>query len=261
MQIETALRLAIVSGLALALVPFTAAPRQAQAEPISVQGSTTFSSQILEPYRAEIERLSGHHLDVIASKSIHGLVALLEGRTRLAMISTGLAGERNLLQKTRPELGADRLVEHTVSSTRIAFVVHPTNPVRTIDLDRLAAVLKGEIASWQSLGGPDMPIVVVTVQPGGGVPTTVRTQLLAGAQLSPARKIVVEAPRHVVTITGQLAGALGIAQLGLVAPPVREIETATVVEQQLNLVTLGEPDAALVAIIEATRRVAADKLD
>ena len=78
-------------GAAFVALASLALPAPVMAEPVSLQGSTTFCSRLIEPYRAAIEARAGHRLDVIGNKSIHGLVALLEGRTQLAMISSSLS--------------------------------------------------------------------------------------------------------------------------------------------------------------------------
>jgi phosphate transport system substrate-binding protein len=242
---------AFIGCLYLAAVP------EAVAGSVSIQGSTTFSAQILEPYKARIEQRSGVKIDAIANKSVYGLIALLEGRARMAMISSSLAGEQKHLRKTHPDLSVDRLQAFEVSSTRVAFIAHPTNPVKRLAIADLARVLRGDVLGWRDLGGHDVPIAVVTVQPGGGVPTTVRTKLIGGQPMRPARLIVVEAPSHVVVITSQHKGALGIAQLGLASgAPVTELETDHTIAQQLNYVTLGPPDAELASVIVATRAVA-----
>ncbi len=228
---------------------------------ITIQGSTTFTNQLLAPYQRLVEQRAGVKLDVIANKSIHGLVSLLEGRTSLAMISSGLAGEQAHLRRIRPELAIDKLQAFEVARTRVAFVVHRKNPITKLSVAELRRILLGEASSWAAFSGEDRPIAVVTVQPGGGVPTTVRTRVTGGQPFKPGRMIVVEAPRHVLKIAAQHEGALGIAQLGLVdAGVVKEIETDEPVEQILNLVTLGQPNAILKAIIEASRDVAAEKL-
>jgi phosphate transport system substrate-binding protein len=179
----------------------------------------------------------------------------------MAMISSSLEGEREVLRRRRPELPVDQLQSFEVTRTRVAFVVHRSNPIRRAKLDDIAGVLTGRIRSWRELGGADMAIAVVTVQSGGGVPTTVRNQLLGGSAITPARIIEIEAPSHVLTITSQLEAALGITQLGLAhRSPVPELATDGEVEQQLNLVTLGPPDESLSAVIEAARQIAAEKL-
>ncbi|MEZ5853451.1 MAG: substrate-binding domain-containing protein [Hyphomicrobiaceae bacterium] len=253
----------VLAGLACSLAglsgPSLAEPTVANPV-VSIQGSTTFTSRLMRPYQAVIEANSGVKLDVIANKSVHGLVALLEGRTQMAMISSSLEGEKKHLQLMNPGLPIGQLKAFEVARTRIAFIVHRKNNVAMLSVAQLAGILRGEIKSWADVGGEDRPIAVVTVQPGGGVPTTVRTRILGGQPFKPGRMIVVEAPRHVVKISSQHEGALGIAQLGLVNSSVNEIKTDEPVEQILNFVTFGPPDETLKVIIDATRRVAADKL-
>ena len=231
------------------------------AEAVSIQGSTIVNARIIEPHRGEIEAFSGRRLVVIPNKSIHGLTALLEGRADMAMISSALDGEAAVVLLKRPELPIGRLQSFEIARTRVAFAAHPTNPVKSLTLDQLRQILLGRIESWKDVGGRDQAIVTVSVQPGGGVPTTVRSELLAGRPFAPGRLVEVEASHHVVKVVEQEEGALGITQLGLIqAGRVTELATDAKIEQQLNLVTLGHPTAAQLAVIEAARRVAAARL-
>ncbi|MGE3918107.1 MAG: substrate-binding domain-containing protein, partial [Hyphomicrobiaceae bacterium] len=150
------------------LLSLCAAP--VAAEPVTIQGSTTFNATLIDPYRLTIERRAGVRLDVVPSKSIHGLVALLEGRARIAMISTSLEPEVALLRTRRPELPVDRLRGFEISRTRVAFVAHPSASVRALNREQLRRLLLGEITRWSELGGADIPVTIVTVQAGGGVP-------------------------------------------------------------------------------------------
>jgi ABC-type phosphate transport system substrate-binding protein len=83
----------------------------ALADPLTIQGSTTFNRRIMEPYQTEIETISGQQLTVISNKSTPGLIALLEGRTHLAMISAPLETEVALLEKVMPGLSFEKLRE------------------------------------------------------------------------------------------------------------------------------------------------------
>src|SRR5258708_19708317 len=71
----------------------------ANAETLIVQGSTTFARNLMEPYHAMIEAKSGHELTVIPNKSTPGLMALLEGRAHLPIISPHLHPEVTPLPK------------------------------------------------------------------------------------------------------------------------------------------------------------------
>lgn len=250
----------VAIALTLAAVAVILLPA-AVADTLKVQGSTTFATGLMNPHREAIERLAGHELDVLPNKSSHGLIALLKGEVDLAMISMPLAGEIVALREQRPELPVDRLRGFEIARTRVAFAVHPSNPVRSLPVDTLRRVLLGEIKSWREVGGADRPIITVTVRDGGGVPATVRSTVLAGAELMPAQLTTVLAPRMVVAIAEQQPEALGLAQLQLLSGRrAAELKTDRPIEQVLSLVTLGPPEPRLLAVIHAVRLVAAERL-
>lgn len=238
--------------LTLAFVPVT----EAAADPPvhSVQGSVTFYDRILEPNLQRIEDQSGAKLTVIPNKSIWGLIALLEGRTDMAMISGGMTGEIEAAKELQPSLPFERLTPFEIARSRIAFVVHPSNPLTSLPLAMVKKILLGEVRNWKAAGGPDLPIRVVATQNGGGTVITVRSQVLAGAEITATDAVRLESARHVLKVVEQEAGAFGVAQLGLsLKSAVTIVETDTPVEQVLSLVTLGDPQPSVKAVIDATR--------
>jgi phosphate transport system substrate-binding protein len=153
----------------------------------------------------------------------------------------------------------DRLVAFPVSQVRVAFAVNPENPVRKVSMEHIRRVLSGQTTNWKELGGPDLPIRVTYVQPGGGVTLCVAGQLFNGRQFTPANAIRVAFGAQVVKVVEQEARALGIAQLGLVQEhQLPELVTDRVIEQELSLVTLGEPSPEQQAVINAVRKVVSD---
>ena len=134
----------------------------------------------MEPYKAAIESNSKHELTVIPNKSMPGLIALLEGRAHMAMISASLNSEVEQIKKVMPGLAYDRLQAHSIVSTRISIATHPSNPVRKASLNQIRKILLGQISNWSELGGKDQPIRVVLVGGGGGVTTVVESELLNG---------------------------------------------------------------------------------
>ena len=145
-----------------------------------------------------MEAQTGHHLEIIPNKSNLGLLALLEHRADLAMISTTLDREVEILRKSEPDLPLQRLKAFEISRTRAALVVHPDNPVRTARLQDVAKILTGEISNWKQLGGPDLPIWVVAVREGGGVLASVETRLLGAAHISAPDVIRVQVGTQIV---------------------------------------------------------------
>ena len=106
----------------------------------------------MEPHKAAIEAMSNHELTLIPNKSMPGLIALLEGRAHMAMISASLKSEIDALQKVMPGLAYDRLQAHQVLNTRIAIGIHPSNRVRKASLNQIRKMLLGEITNWSALG-------------------------------------------------------------------------------------------------------------
>jgi phosphate transport system substrate-binding protein len=233
----------------------------ASADSLILQGSTTFNSVLLVPYQAEIEAAAGYQLAVIPNKSNLGLLALFEGRADLAMISTSLEGELALLRRAKPGLPLENLLSFDVSRTRVAFAVHPNNPVRSTDINNTRRILRGEVDNWQVLGGTDLPLRIVVVREGGGVQLSIEKALLDGNRLAPRDPIVVPMGSEVVKVVQREPGALGLAQLGDVQKAeLPELSIGAQVEQQLNLVSLGPPTSAMWAVINAARRVAVNNL-
>jgi len=76
-------------------------------EALRVQGSTTFTAEILGRHQRAIELAAGQELTVVPNKSTPGLVALLEDKADLAMISTTLQSATTSARKTHPDLPYD----------------------------------------------------------------------------------------------------------------------------------------------------------
>jgi phosphate transport system substrate-binding protein len=239
-------------------IAFAGMLSSAAAEPLTIQGSTTLNRTLMEPHQDEIETISGQQLTVIPNKSTPGLIALLEGRAHLAMISAPLEAEIELLQKVMPGLAFDDLRAFEIARTRVAFAVNGSNPVRAATLQQVADIMSGKIDNWRILQGPDLAIRVVLVGGGGGLTAAVESGLLHGQPVAAPNKLFVHTPVQLIQIVNQDRGAIGFAQLALVQKTNSpELKTEKPFEQVLYLVSLGEPAPAARSVIDAARMVAA----
>ena len=246
--------------IAVSVLATSAALSQTVAETLIVQGSTTFSRRLMEPYKAAIEADSKHELTVIPNKSMPGLIALMEGRAHMAMISASLNSEISQLKNVMPGLAYHRLQVHPILSTRIAITVHPSNAVRKASLNQVRKMVLGQISNWSELGGKDQPVRVVLVGGGGGVTTVIESELLASKVVDGSHIIYVKTPVQLVQVVEQEQGIIGFAQLALAKQRgLPELTTEQPIEQTLSLITMGDPSPAMKAVIEAARR-AADKV-
>jgi phosphate transport system substrate-binding protein len=235
---------------------FVIVAQNVRAEQFVVQGSTTFYDRIMTSHLPEIERVSKQTLVVIPTKTSLGLLALFEMQADFAMISTELKNEVADLKGTNPDLTFDNLQTFKITNTRMAFAVHPSNPVRSVSASVMRRILVGEITNWREIGGEDKPIRLVFVRDGGGVQTSVQGQLLEGAAIRAPDEIRVQVGTQVLKVVEQEPGALGISQLGLVRrSSAAELLTDVAVDQTLSLVTLGPPTAAMRSVIGAAQHI------
>ena len=243
---------------ALALAAATAVQSPAVADPLILQGSTTFNRRVMEPHEAEIEAKSGQEVTVIPNRTMLGIVALMEGRAHMAMVSATLESEVSKMKRAMPGLDYDRLKTFEIASTRVAFIVHPGNAVRKASMEQVRKVLTGEITNWSDLGGKAGPIRLVLVGGGGGVATTIESELLDGKPIHGPNIIYVRTAIQLTSVVEQEPNALGFAQLALARQKgLPEIATEKPVEQTLSLITLGEPTPAMKVVIDVARQAVA----
>jgi phosphate transport system substrate-binding protein len=245
--------LVLATGLLLAT-----ASTMARADAITVAGSTAYNSTIKKPHQKEIEAATGHTLIVLPSKTDYGVKLLLEKRADLGMISTQLDLLKRNLKETDPGLPLDDLKEFDVYRSSIAFAIHPSNPVRAITTEQMRQVLLGTISNWRELGGSNLPIRLVMVDSGAGIPLTLETQLLGGKPIAAKNPIKVRTSSQTAKVVEQEPSALGLSQANNL--PGRKVAILAIdrpIEQALSYVTLGEPSPAVRSVIEATQKIAA----
>jgi phosphate transport system substrate-binding protein len=246
-----------MSGYALvALVTLGLSITSSLAETLTIAGSTTFNTAVMVPFQKTIETATGHKLIVIPNRTELGIKLLLEHSADLAMISTSLDSVSRVVKKNDPAAQVDRLVSFETYRARVAFTVHPRNRVRSISMQQLRGVLLGETTNWQDLGGRDLPIRLVMVDIGAGIPLTLTTQLLGGKPVTTTNAIRVRISSQVAKVVEQEPGALGLTQAKNVpGHNIAELVTDQTIEQELAYVTLGQPSAAVKAVIDATRAI------
>jgi ABC-type phosphate transport system substrate-binding protein len=239
----------------LSLTIVCVATGAASADPLILQGSTTFARHLLnQEQKSKLEAESGHELTVIPNKSMPGLIGLMEGRAHLAMISAPLEVEATALKAAMPGLALDRLQAHEISRVRISVVVNKANDVRKASVDQVRKILTGEITNWSQLGGADRKIRVVLVGGGGGLTSVVENSFLEGKHASAPDILYMKSPVQLVQVVEQEPGYVGFAQYELAKQRESpELKMERPIEQILSLVTFGPPTPAMQAVIDAAR--------
>ncbi|MBV8564214.1 MAG: substrate-binding domain-containing protein [Methylobacteriaceae bacterium] len=226
----------------------------ASAEPISLHGSTTVMNMLVLPNKAEIEAASGQQLEIVGNGSQRGLADLLSGKAQIAMISASLELEVNKVnEKSADLISPGRLNAHAVGEARVAFAVHPSNSVKSLSGAQLADVLSGKVQNWREVGGPDLPIMVVTAQPGDGLRTMVEGRLLNGDSVSKDARAMTNATQ-IAKVVAQVPGAIGIVAAASIDASVVRLATDVEIVQPLILVTLGPETQEVRRVIDAVAK-------
>jgi phosphate transport system substrate-binding protein len=112
----------------------------------------------------------------------------------------------------------------------IAAVVHPTNSIRSLNLEDLAALFNGDIDSWAELGGEDLPVQPVIPLPGDETREYFDTRMLEGEGFSPDA-FIAPSPLAMVAMVAEDEGAIGFIPLSQATDVVRVVRVGGVLPQ------------------------------
>jgi phosphate transport system substrate-binding protein len=169
------------------------------------------------------------------------------------MISAPLADEAGKLNaKTPGAIDMAKLRTHQIGEAQVAFVVHPSNGVKSLTLAQLTDILSGKVTKWSEVGGADQPIIVVVAMPGDGVRSTAEGKLLGGASIKGQLREVPNAPQ-IGQVVAQLPPALGVMATASAGSGVSALKTDQTVGQPLILVTMGDPAPDAAKVITAAK--------
>ena len=81
----------------------------------------------------------------------------------------------------KPE-GYPRLLPRPIAFFLFTLAIDPDAGVQDLSVDQVRRVYRGEIANWRQVGGADLPVRLVSRNPGSGTRTTFQRRVLAGAR-------------------------------------------------------------------------------
>ena len=95
----------------------------------------------------------------------------------------------------------------------LVFIVHPNNPIQTLSRAEVQAIFNGRITNWQSVGGADEEIVLLSREQGAGLRTILRQQVMAEQRISP--NALLEADNEaMLTAVANNPAAIGYSSMG-----------------------------------------------
>lgn len=147
--------------------------------PLAVTGSTAFAPVVREAASSYRDICPGVTFSIDMRGSGEGLLALDRagrdgdgGPTPVSALLAFSDGEK--------PPGMPGLVPRPIALFLFTVIVDPDAGVNDLTLDQLRRIFRGEIANWREVGGGDLPVSLVSRNPGSGTRAAFQRRVLAG---------------------------------------------------------------------------------
>ncbi|WP_432181307.1 substrate-binding domain-containing protein [Streptomyces sp. NBC_00063] len=222
----------VIALAALALWPDTPPPPDyCEKGTLTVTGSTAFA-----PVAEELKQKYEEHCpDVTITVSAHGSQTGVRELALGGARGTGAAGQP---AKGSPAVVAfsdgprpasyTQLSENHVAVSLFTLVVSDRVRLRNLRVADVRRLYRGEIRSWAQLGGPDLPVVLVSRTSGSGTRRALQDRVLAGGEeprtssddctnrtvrSEPVLRCELDSTDQVLDAVARIPGALGYSEL------------------------------------------------
>jgi phosphate transport system substrate-binding protein len=232
-------------------------PPGGDAAEVVMWGSTTCKKRFLEPGKEALEKSTGLKMRVLGVGTGQGMAALLEGKTVAAVSSNTLKESIELAQAVQKQAGKpplavpDNLQYHLITEDVIVPIVNRSNPVTDLTWDQLADLNTGKITNWLDVGGPDLPVQVVTSHAGSSTMSVFKKTVMNGVPYAAGAMVVTSTPLEVEYVSSH-EGAIGAISLGTfnLDPELTKVVTTSPIRRPLGLITVGNPTPEVRQVID-----------
>ncbi len=153
---------------------------------ISVKGSDTMVHLTSSWAEQFMGLYPGTQVSVTGGGSGTGIAALLNGTTDICASSREIQGkEKELALQKKIDL-----VEHVVARDGLAIIVNPANPVAELSMEQIRKIFTGEYANWKDVGGPDLPVIVLSRESSSGTFVFFQEFVLNKADYTPKARLL-----------------------------------------------------------------------
>jgi phosphate transport system substrate-binding protein len=205
----------VIAGMIVLLVLGAVAP----AETLQIEGSTTvgpIADAFAEYFKTVYPDLK---ITVNQTGSGDGAAALIDGRCDIADMSRFMKPDefKNAVDKgVYP-------VAHVIAMDGVCVVVHPSNPVTGLTKAQIRDIYTGKITNWSQVGGPNMPIVVISRDTSSGTYETFETLVMEKQPMGSGIEYVNSNPQaHARVKTTQ--GGIGYVGIGFLDRSVKAVK-------------------------------------
>lgn len=238
------------SAMLVGMVAFSGV---AGAETVRLHGSTTVQKRIMEPGKEALKKATGIELVLVGNGTGNGLEDLVAGKCDAGMASEELADAVASMKDASGKAATGDLKPHVITSDVIKVIVNPSNTVTKLDREQLKGLHNGTIDNWKKVGGPDLPVIVITSHLGSATRKVFQKSIMDGTKYV-AGALEVETTRKEIEDVGQFPEGIGAVSMGFINLPgnkekVKIVETPTI-SRPLMLITKGDASPAVKKIVD-----------
>ncbi|ABW15590.1 putative phosphate binding ABC transporter [Parafrankia sp. EAN1pec] len=216
---------------------------------LTVNGSTAFAPVVQEIASRYESDCPDSDITVEARGSNEGALRLVEagesekGSPAMIVIHDG----------ARSQLDA-RLQGERVAISAFAVVVNEKVSVRSLTIEQIRRIYRGDVVNWNQVGGPDLPILLVSRDANSGTRDLFRRRILAGMgepaftsqdcehKNFPQDKVIrceLDSTERVLRNVARLPGAVGYGELRT-AEAVEGLHTVRIDGQEPSIEAIGK---------------------
>ncbi|AVH57436.1 MULTISPECIES: substrate-binding domain-containing protein [Streptomyces] len=192
---------------------------------LKVIGSTAFAPVVRELADKYEKDCEGATITVDAHGSTAGVREL---RTSGGASKKGSPPVVALSDGPKPG-GFPELRESRVAVSVFTLVVNNKNPVYNLSLEDVRRIYRGEIRNWKQLGGPDLPVLLVSRDANSGTRQVFQREVLGRGEIAnssldcihkddptaPVVRCELDSTDQVLATVAKLPGAIGYSELNL----------------------------------------------
>ena len=171
---------------------------------LTAAGSTALAPLVQAVAKDYQAKCSGANITVNLGGSGVGLASAENGSVQI--------GNSDVFKKT----GQEDLVDHQVAVVIFTVVINSkVTGVTNLTTAQIKGIYSGSIKNWNQVGGPNLPIVVVSRPTTSGTRATFQSYVLGGPEtITGPTSLVTDSTGTVATEVNQTAGAIGYVTTG-----------------------------------------------
>jgi phosphate transport system substrate-binding protein len=225
---------------------------------IKLCGAASMIDGLINPKKSAVEKITGDRLVINPSNAGKGIIDLVDGKCDAALVSASIETVAQGAKALGRDIDASKLRMTVVASDEIVFIVHPSNPVKSLGWEQLRDIHTGKITNWKEVGGKDTAIVVYTDAAASATRGMIKQVIMGGKDYTSAAITLDHVSKVNDMVAANPAGIGGLGK-GFVRAGQVNIVTSKKLERPFAFITIGEPAGPVKKVIEAYREAAGNK--